>query len=345
MATPRILHLVGSPTNAFNRELSELYARGCLDALDGPIREASVIAHISPDGTWRFPRSLDADAIAAAPPMTLGDAIRGINDYRIDIALPQMFCRRGMTDYRALLEVLNLPYLGNRPLQMALSADKAKARAIVAAAGVRVPRAELVRDGDTPSLPPRTVVKPVDADNSEGVTLVTSVDDYPNAIRAALAHADAALVEDYIPLGREVRCGVIERDGALHCLPIEEYRVDEAERPIRRRDHKLKRGDTARLTLAAKTAEEAWIVGTDDPVTAAVHDAARTCHIALGCRHYSLFDFRIDPRGQPWFLEAGLYCSYAPDSVVVTMMAASGVPLDQFLAESVADILVRPANR
>jgi D-alanine-D-alanine ligase len=43
----------------------------------------------------------------------------------------------------------------------------------------------------------------------------------------------------------------------------------------------------------------------------------RAAHQALGFRQYSLFDFRIDPDGRPWFLEA-VYCSFAPDSVIVT---------------------------
>ncbi|MDT7743739.1 MAG: D-alanine-D-alanine ligase, partial [Actinomycetota bacterium] len=42
-------------------------------------------------------------------------------------------------------------------------------------------------------------------------------------------------------------------------------------------------------------------------------------------RDYGLFDFRVDPDGRPWFLEAGLYCSFARTSVVVMMAAQGGV--------------------
>ena len=75
----------------------------------------------------------------------------------------------------------------------------------------------------------------------------------------------------------------------------------------------------------AKEATKAWIVDPGDPVTDAVWHAARRCHVALGCRDYSLFDFRIDPGGRPWFLEAGLYCSFSDRSVVATMAAAAGI--------------------
>ena len=40
-------------------------------------------------------------------------------------------------------------------------------------------------------------------------------------------------MESYIELGREVRCGVVVRDGELVCLPLEEYRVDRVTKPIR----------------------------------------------------------------------------------------------------------------
>ena len=80
------------------------------------------------------------------------------------------------------------------------------------------------------------------------------------------------------------------------------------------------------------------MVPTDDPVTERVWDAARRCHKALGCRQYSLFDFRIDSNGQPWFLEAGLYCSFAPASVIATMARAAGTGLAQLFADTLTEL-------
>lgn len=343
MAHRRILHLVGSPTSTFYRELSELYARGCLDALGGLAGYDFLIAHVSPDGTWRFPASLDDEALASTEPTTFARAVGHIAGLRIDAALPQMFCRQGMTAYRSMLELLGIAYLGNRPLQMGLAADKAKTRALVAAAGVRVPPAELLRRGMSPRLAPPCVVKPNDADNSDGVTLVTTADGYADALAAAFAHADEVLVERYIELGREVRCGVLERGSELACLPLQAYYVDRDDRPIRSQRHKLGGGSGggsgSGLALTSKTAAESWIVAAGDPVVAPVHEAARHCYQALGCRQYGLFDFRIDPEGRPWFLEAGLYCSFAPHSVLVTMADAAGMPLARFFDESIERLL------
>ncbi|HEY6745836.1 MAG TPA: hypothetical protein VI357_08955 [Mycobacteriales bacterium] len=91
------------------------------------------------------------------------------------------------------------------------------------------------------------------------------------------------------------------------------------------------------LRLVAKEPTRAWIVDPDDPVTGPVRAAALRCHTALGCRHYSLFDFRIDPAGRPWFLEAGLYCSFARTSAVTVMAAAAGIDLPEFFHGAVTD--------
>lgn len=337
----RVLHLVGSPVDEFHAELSRLYAGACLSALGdvaGDEHEAH-IAYVAPGGDWRFPADLSAPALAAAPSHSTAAAIAAITELDVDVMVPQMFCLPGMTAYRALFDVLGIPYVGNRADVMALAADKGKTRAVVAAAGVRVPPGRVVRAADEPvDTPLPVVVKPVDSDNSMGVTLVRERADYAEAVRAALAHGPAALVESYVDLGREVRCGIVVRDGELICLPLEEYAVDPVTKPIRDREDKLARTSDDELFLVAKDASRAWIVPTDDPITERVWEAARRCHVALGCRHYGLFDFRIDAEGQPWFLEAGPYCSYAPSSVIAVMAAAAGITLDALFAAALHEV-------
>ncbi len=335
----RVLHLVGSAVSEFMCDLSRLYARDCLAATADPSRYEFHVAYVTPDGRWRFPVDLSRDAILAAPACELADAVRSLTRLRPDVVVPQMFCLPGMTTYRALLELLGLPYVGSPPDVMALAAHKARAKAVVAAAGVRVPAGEVLARGDEPSLAPPVVVKPEDGDNSLGTTLVRDRAGYAAALDAAFAHSDRALVESYIELGREVRCGAVVRDGELVCLPLEEYRVDRVTKPIRDHADKISRDGEGELKLVAKDHTRAWIVDPGDPVTARVWDAARRCHAALGSRHYSLFDFRIDPAGQPWFLEAGLYCSFATQSVIPTMAAAAGLPLADLLAAAIRETL------
>ncbi|WP_255506293.1 D-alanine--D-alanine ligase [Mycolicibacterium sp. 018/SC-01/001] len=308
---------MGSPVDEFHAELSRLYARASAEALAQ--RHDVRFAYVAPGGTWQFPDGLDATSLAAAEPLTPAAGITRLAGLRPDVVLPQMFCLPGMTSYRALLDVLGLPFLGNTAEVMANTADKAVARALVAAHGVAVPAGRLITTPDQVDLPLPLVVKPARSDNSVGVSLVTDHSELPAAIATAAAHGGDVLAETFIPLGREVRCGVLDLGGRLVCLPLEEYALGG---PIRLPADKLGRSGSGDLRLTAGDGGRAWIVAPGDPIEAAVFDAARACFTALGCRHYGLFDFRIDPDGQPWFLEAGPYCSFAPSSVIAKMAAA-----------------------
>ena len=341
----RVLHLVGSAVSDFFCDLSRVYAADCLEATADPARYEFHIAYVTPDHRWRFPVDLSREAISAAEPMPLDAAVLRLTALRVDVMLPQMFCLPGMTHYRALFDVLGIPYVGNPPDVMALGAHKARAKAVVAAAGVDVPAGELLRPGDRPVTRPPAVVKPVDADNSDGVALVREPAEFGAALDAAFAHSGEVLVESFVELGREVRCGIVERDGELVGLPLEEYAVDTARKPIRTHDDKLSRTAAGDMNLVAKDATRSWIVDPADPLTGRVQDVARRCHLALGCRQYSLFDFRIDPDGRPWFLEAGLYCSFARTSVIAVMARAAGVPVTELFDAAVRQCMAGAAHR
>jgi D-alanine-D-alanine ligase len=340
MSVLRILHLVGSAHNQFYCNLSRLYAQDCLTATADRSLYDFHIAYITPDHQWRFPLSLDREDIAAAKPMPLCDAIQFITAQNIALVLPQMFCLPGMTHYRALFDLLNIPYIGNTPEVMSIALHKARTRAIVEAAGVKVPYGELIRQGDFPTIVPPAVIKPTSSANSLGVTLAKDLTDYDAALKTAFAYASEVIVEEFIELGREVRCGIIVKDGKLIGLPLEEYLLDPHENPIRSYADKLKSTDDGDLSFAAKDNKKSWIVDPSDSATERVQEIAKKCHQALGCRHYSLFDFRIDPQGQPWFLEAGLYCSFASKSVISCMAKASGIPLNELFRTIINETLI-----
>jgi D-alanine-D-alanine ligase len=326
----RVLHLVGSAVSGFYCDLSRLYAQDCLKNTADPTRYEFHIAYISPDRQWRFPNDLSTESIASASPLSLSAALQFLEKLQIDIVVPQMFCVPGMTQYRALFDLLKIPYVGNTADLMALVSDKAKTKAVVAAAGVIVPVGEVLRVGEQPSIDFPLVIKPMNGDNSIGVTLVKDAKDYDQAFQIAVADGDEVLVETFIELGREVRCGMIVQDNQLLCLPLEEYALDPNIRPIRSYVDKLKQNSQGELDFAAKDITKSWVVDISDPITEKVWKMARKCHVALGCRHYSLFDFRIDPHGNPYFLEAGLYCSFAKTSVLSAMTKASGISLSTF---------------
>ena len=143
-----MLHLVGSAVDEFHADLSRLYAGACLARWPTPERYDVHLAYVSPDGTWRFPADLSAESLARRADVARADAVAHLDVLGIDVMVPQMFCLPGMTSYRALFDVLGIPYVGNTPDVMAIAADKAKARAIVAAAGVAVPEGQVLRAGE-----------------------------------------------------------------------------------------------------------------------------------------------------------------------------------------------------
>ena len=325
MARPHILMLVGSYETAELCALSELYARGCERALSDHFRFTTL--HRAPDGAWRVGASVDT--VRGTPALSLPEALSALGRERFAASLPQMFCVPGMTEGRALLDGLDMPMIGNPADVMGLCADKARTKTAARAGGLRVPQGCTVAPGGSldsvPALP--VIVKPVASDNSDGLTLVTEHAQLPSALALAHSFGDA-LVEAYIPPGREMRCGVIERNGKLHALLPEEYPLPHG---VRTKAEKIAPAADGGLQLMAKSADRAWIVDKDDPVVPALQGAARQAFTALGCRDYGLFDFRVDEAGDVWFIEASPYCSFSPDSVIAAMAAADGLSLPDLL--------------
>ena len=71
------------------------------------------------------------------------------------------------------------------------------------------------------------MVKPCIEGNSVGVSLCKTEEEIAPAIAKAFEYDDEILVEKFVPLGREVRVGVVETDkGDLRVLPCIEYFVD-----------------------------------------------------------------------------------------------------------------------
>ena len=72
-----------------------------------------------------------------------------------------------------------------------------------------------------------------------------------------------------------------------------------------------------------------------DPVTEAVWAAAAEVPRGVGLQALQPLRLPYRPEGHPWFLEAGLYCSFARKSVVVMMAEAAGIPIDELFDTSV----------
>jgi len=153
-------------------------------------------------------------------------------------------------------------------------------------------------------------------------------------LRFGFEHDETLLVEDFIP-GREVRVGVIEREGKLWVPSMIEYLVT-PENPIRTLADKLElQGDGMPGKQNPKTAETSVCPAKVTPsLREKLSDAAQRAHIALGCRDYSLFDFRVHAEtNEPYMLEAGLFWAFAKISIISRMIRADGQSLSDVSLE------------
>ena len=235
------------------------------------------------------------------------------------------------TMYRAILDMLSVPFIGGSVDAMTLTTHKGRSKAVVKAAGVPCAASETLRAGDKPTLAFPYIVKPCSEDNSMGISVVRDASQVEAALAEAFAFDDEVLCEAFVPPGREIRFAVLETgeydsNGTpkLVALPGVEYFMSE-EKPIRTSNDKLTADPKSGKLTFSKPAR-ACPASIDPTLQAKLVDAATKAHFALGCRDYSLYDFRIDPEGNPFFLEASLFCCFAANSVIAMMADATGRP-------------------
>lgn len=325
-----VLHLIGSTKDEYYYDLSVFYCRAC-DACPDLDRERYnfLYAIVGLDGMWCFPDSLQEDeAIAAAPRMPLPLALAHLETLQVDVMVPHMFCVEGMTRYRSLFDLLGIPFLGNHEYTVWPATDKAITKQLLAGAGVQCPRGDLLVKGEverptTVGVP--CVVKPCNEDNSRGITLVRNEQDLVAAIDYAFSFDPRVIVDEYIA-GREVRVACIEEaDGSLTVLPKLEYYLED----IRTSAHKLGTDKSGKLSKTAvqdakRDGDRKCPADLSPELNARIDDIIVAAHKAMKCRHYSLFDLRIDVDEQPYILEACFFCSFSPLSVIPSMAAQAG---------------------
>lgn len=322
----RVLHLVGSPVSDFYYQLSMIYAREVIH----PPNTVSCYVLIHPDGLWQLGASLET----LSERRSLQILLPQLMEMEIDLVIPHMFCFPGMTSYRSFFEdILKIPVVGSPSRCTAIAANKAQTRSIVADAGVRVAKAQLLHRGDQPTLSPPFIVKPNSEDNSLGLTLVWEPDQIPTALRVGFEFDEVLLAEDYIP-GREIRVAVIEDQKDLYTPPLIEYLVSE-EHPIRTVHEKLQLNNDGIPEQQNKGSAVRPICPA--PVTSQLFEqlskAAKRAHRALGCRDYSLYDFRVHQEtGEPYLLEAGLFWCFSQISMISQMVSAAGRDLEEVVA-------------
>ena len=240
-----------------------------------------------------------------------------------------------------LVEILGLPYCGPGVAACIRSMDKVLAKHEMRAAGV--PTAEWVAFNSTAfrelgageviediegriGLP--CVVKPAAQGSSLGVKLVSSRDEIPEALIAALSYADRVLIERFIA-GRELAVSVIDGEAlpTVEAIPKgEDFFNFEARYEIGRTDY----------VCPAKLSQE------ED---SAVRDAALRTWTALGLEGFARVDLILaqpadaDSPPDPQVLEVNAIPGLTDTSLMPMAAEAAGVSFDQ-LVERIVELAV-----
>ncbi len=228
---------------------------------------------------------------------------------------------------QGLLETLGIPHTGSGVLASALAMDKVMAKRVLAAAGLAVPRGEVVTRRElaadaaaavsrAASVSVPLIVKPVRQGSSIGMTLVREASEIGPALAEALAYDDRALVEEWIA-GTELTGGVIGND-ELVALPLVEIVPKRAFFDYRA---KYDPASSDEICPARVTAE----------VASAVQQAALRAHTALGCRGISRTDVIWDGR-RPVVLEVNTMPGMTANSLLPKAARAAGIPFSDLLA-------------
>ena len=311
-----IVHLRGSPTNNFFYDLSFIYSNDILE----PPNWKQIFITIDPEKNYY----LSSKSNSRGKKIHITNLISYIPSD--SLIIPHLFCYSGMTDYRNYFETfLNFRLLGSTGYTMGLATDKHKTKKIVKRAGLSVADGILVHNGQIPRLKFPFILKPNKEDNSTGVVLIKNKHQFKKMITLLKKNYNQVLAEEFVP-GREIRVAVIERNNEFYVPAMIEYLVS-TDYPIRHTEDKL---DLNNLGLPYQQSNRTPLksvcpANVENNLKDEIIFSAISAHKALGARHYSLFDFRIDERtNKPIFLEAGLFWSFSKLSMISKMLYSGG---------------------
>ncbi len=201
----------------------------------------------------------------------------------------------------AVCEMLGIPITHSDPTTLCLCLDKALAKQVVRAAGVPTPAGIVVTEASArPPFDFPMIAKPVGEGSSIGLRSASRIDDAQqlrDRIGRLLAdYQQPVLVEPFCS-GPEFTVGIVGNGAAATVLGVMEvvprtcaldefvYSVDVKRRAFENVD---------------------YVVPPDrsKAIVDRIAEIAMTAYRALSCRDIARIDVRMDPRGEPQFLEA-----------------------------------------
>lgn len=173
------------------------------------------------------------------------------------------------------------------------------------------------------------IVKPARSGSALGCTKVERPEHLPQAMVAAYAYGDTAIIEGFVT-GVEVAVSVLEVDGRIEALPAVQV---EPSSGIFDYTARYTAGETRFVVPAELDAE----------LASACAELALAAHRVLGLRDYSRSDLIVAANG-PVFLEANSAPGMTETSLLPQAIEASGRDLADFCLAMVANARARQAS-
>ena len=230
-----------------------------------------------------------------------------------------------------ILERFNIPFTGSGSLASALGMNKALSKEIFKKHGIKTAAYKTFDKKEySPTLaveifktfPQPSVVKPLSAGSSVGVSIVRSVADMKEAMEKAFSVGEKIIIEEFIQ-GKEATCGVLEnfRGKKFYSLiPIEIV----PQKDQKFYDYEAKYSETKGAdhicpgTFTKKESEE-------------IEKLAIEIHKAIGARHYSRSDFIVNSKRGIYALEINTLPGMTAQSLLPDEIRAVGSTFGELL--------------
>ncbi|MDE7313670.1 MAG: D-alanine--D-serine ligase VanG [Eubacterium sp.] len=254
----------------------------------------------------------------------------GVRRLPIDLVFPVLHGKNGEDGtVQGAAALAGIPLAGCGVLASALCMDKDRAHRLVEAAGVRVPRAFVLKAGEdlkavqefAAGIGYPLFIKPVKAGSSYGISRVSTPENLHNAIMLALSYDKEVIVEEAID-GFEVGCAVL---GNKELLTGE---VDEIELSGGFFDF------TEKYTLKTSAIHVPARIRPEQQEQ--VKQTAKIIYRALGCSGFARVDCFLTPEGGIVFNEVNTIPGFTEHSRYPGMMQAAGYSFGEILDRIIA---------
>jgi D-alanine-D-alanine ligase len=317
----------------YNEPLNSRYnARGEQAAVTGVLDAVEAVYHALLKLSYKVVR------VPLSPP--LDQARKKLGELEADLAFNLFEGFAGYPETEAeipeILSALGMPYTGCPGEALRLALDKAEAKLILTAAGIKTPDSQLLNPETLPTfrLSYPCIVKPQREDASHGLSERSVVYDFASLERqvanVSRFYSGQALVEHFA-CGREFNATVMGNDNCT-VLPVSEI------------NYSLPQGVPPILTFAAKWQPDSPYFKGTKVICPAEIETKEQKHIAqtalasfhlLGCRGYARVDMRQDEEGRLNVIEVNPNPDISPGSGAVRQADAAGMAYHQFIRKIV----------